>query len=169
MVFHHAKDVAAAGAAGAHLERISEIVGEVDQPSFDCASLGVHELARHRRGPGRRTIHRVKLTPELPTYIGPAMRRYDPWSITCVHYYTSGPDDKIAGLIRNGRKLVFTVQASDAMSGTTVLKRYLFGSEDLIKGYFEGRRGFRIIARVSYDSSDTGQDDIAQQETGGDK
>jgi len=132
-------------------------------------SLGVHELGRDRRGPGRRTIHRVKLIPEQPTYIGPATRRYDPWSITSVHYYTSGPDDKIPGLLRNGRKLVLTVQASDAMSGTTVLKRYLLGSEDLIKGHFEGRRGFRIIAGVPDDLSDSREDDIAQQETGGDK
>lgn len=117
------------------------------------ASLGIHEVAHDGLGPGRRTVYKVDINPKSPTYVGPKTRLYNPWSITRVHYYTSKPDNKVANLLTDNRKLVFTVQATDAQSGTTVLKRVLFESKDLIMGRFEGGRkvggGLRIVQVMS--------------------
>ncbi|MBC7818816.1 MAG: hypothetical protein IAG10_18145 [Planctomycetaceae bacterium] len=128
------------------------------------ASLGVGEVARE--GLGRKTIHLVKLRPEAPTYIGPATGHYDPWSITCVHYYTSEPDNRVSELLTEERKLVFTVQATDAHSGTTVLKRVLYEAKDIVKGHFEGGAESGSEIRVIQSQPEALNDGSARAEQG---
>ena len=109
------------------------------------ASLGIHEFNLNNHGPTRKLIHSIALKPSNPTFIGPRTRKYDPWSITSVHYYTSKPDEDVEKLLEEGRKLVFTIHATDATSGTTVIKRVLYEKKDLVKGYFEAKTGLRVL------------------------
>ncbi|MGX9728069.1 MAG: hypothetical protein ACTFAK_12355 [Candidatus Electronema sp. VV] len=108
------------------------------------ATFGIHELSNHR-GPTRKLIYSINLLPSSPTFIGPYTHNYDPWSVTNVHYYSSVSDNKLYDMLQNGRKLLFTVSATDAASGTTVIRRRIYTKEDLIEGYFEGYRSLKIV------------------------
>jgi hypothetical protein len=112
------------------------------------AQFGVHELNNSPGGPRRLTIHSISLKPSGETIIGPYVRPIDPWSITDAHYYTSFPDSSVRKLLEQKpeRRLVLTIQATDAESTTTVLKRFTYTANDLVEGQFESGGGLNIIS-----------------------
>ena len=110
------------------------------------AQFGVHELNNSSTGPKRLTIHNISLKPSGETIIGPYVRPADPWSITDAHYYTSSPDSSVRKLLeqKSDRRLVLTIQATDAESTTTVLKRFTYTANDLVEGQFESGGSLNI-------------------------
>ncbi len=109
------------------------------------ASLGVHELRMYERGHKRPTIYSVKLAPSSGTILGPCKKKIDPWSITNIHYYTAMPDKKLEELLGENRKIVFTIQATDATSNTTIIRRYIYNENDIVQGIFEPGSGIDIM------------------------
>lgn len=111
------------------------------------ARFGIHEINTSGKGPRRLTIHTIKLRPSDETIIGPHVQKVDPWSITSAHYYTSSPDSAVRELLKhkNERRLVLTIQATDAESTTTVLKRFTYSAEDLVEGHFESEDGLNVL------------------------
>ena len=111
------------------------------------AQFGVHELNNSNTGPRRLTVHNISLKPSGETIIGPHVGHVDPWSITEAHYYTSAPDSSVRTLLEqkpSHRRLVLTIQATDAESTTTVLKRFTYTAEDLVEGQFESGGSLNI-------------------------
>ena len=119
------------------------------------ANLSVDELRPNPVRPRRTTIHKVGINPSNETIIGPRTRNFDPWAITNVHYYTSQPDSKVRELLKgDNRRLVLTIQATDATSGTTVVRRYTYTAHDLISGRFEPGDSLEIVPFPNYGPSE---------------
>jgi len=115
------------------------------------AKLGVHELKLYQRGHRRPTIYNIEMSPSSSEAIlGPKKKEIDPWSITNIHYYTARPDKVIEDLLSVTRKLVFTIQATDATSNTTIIRRYTYNKEDIVEGKFEPGDIMEIVPLISH-------------------
>lgn len=115
------------------------------------AKLGVHELRLYERGHRRPTIYNIEMSPSSSEAIlGPKKKAIDPWSITNIHYYTARPDKIIEDLLTGERKLVFTIQATDATSNTTIIRRYTYNKEDIVEGKFEPGDIMEIVPLISH-------------------
>lgn len=115
------------------------------------AKLGVHELILYERGHRRPTIYNIEMSPSSSEAIlGPKRKVIDPWSITNIHYYTARPDKIIEDLFIGERRLVFTIQATDATSNTTIIRRYTYSKEDIVEGKFKPGDMMEIIPLISH-------------------
>lgn len=110
------------------------------------AKMGIHELKLYENEHRRPTIYNIELSPNTDTMLGPKVAKIDPWSITNIHYYTARPEKILEQLfINDQRKLVLTIQATDAISGTTIIKRYTYDKDDFIEGKFAPGDRIEII------------------------
>ena len=116
------------------------------------ARLHIGELHTKEVGPGRLNRHSIELLPSSETIVGPYTKKYDPWTITCVHYYTSVSDEKVEELLTDPRKLVLTIQATDGTSNTTTIRRFLFVKSDLINGTFETGKSLKVVQNLETES-----------------
>lgn len=110
------------------------------------AKAAIQELKLYPNGHKRPTIYNIEFSKAGEAVLGPRMKKIDPWSITNIHYYTARPDKILEDLFVNEqRKLVLTIQATDAISSTTIIKRYTYGKEDFIEGKFAPGERMEIV------------------------
>lgn len=110
------------------------------------AKCSIQEINLSNVGPGRINRSTINLVPGNEEIIGPRRKNFNPWEVNNVQYYRFEFDDDLEQILRqDNRRIVFTVQATDAQSSTTIIRRITYIWEDFIWGSFGPQRDLKII------------------------
>lgn len=92
------------------------------------------------------TLHSAKLRKDLFPALAPIQDLTEPWGLPTTVVFATDEGEKLLEIIAsktNGEKrLVFTLSATDALSGTKIVQQITFGQENIKYGKFG--LGFRI-------------------------
>jgi hypothetical protein len=80
--------------------------------------------------------------------LGPKSNLGDSWGISPIYVFTFEPEIDIENLMDQGEKLIFTLSATDALSGTTVVWRKSYSKEDIKYGDFKWGLEFDIQEQI---------------------
>ncbi len=106
--------------------------------------LQIDEDVRDGRGPRRRRKHIVAVTTRNATLLGPSSGQKDIWAVGPSHYFQTEPDPRVDQLLSGDRRLVATIQATDALSGARVVIRRSYTRSDIKHGRFEPDSGLQV-------------------------
>src|SRR3569623_1715989 len=76
--------------------------------------------------------------------IGPKTKLGDSWGLSPVYVFVSTPEFDVPALMANNERLLVTLKATDAISGTTVVTRQAYLLADIKEGDFAWGLGFEV-------------------------
>lgn len=109
-------------------------------------SLGV-TICRLANVPGGQisaVVERLPFNRDTIPVLGPKSKLGDSWGLSPIYTFVSKPDFDVLALMANDERLLLTLTATDAVSGTTVVTRKVYAVSNIREGDFARGLGFEI-------------------------
>ena len=109
---------------------------------------------------GYRSVVKKRLTipREIIPVLGPKNELDKPSGISPIYVFVTKPKFDVEGIMRKGARMLFTLSATDAMSGTTVVQRKTYTIDQIEAGDFQRGLDFALGAQVSETDVPAGED-----------